>query len=62
MIGEVRPPRSKTDLMKSIQSIPRMEFEVIEMGTQRDKPSVVRSLDRMVSKGPVSVIVLRTMK
>jgi hypothetical protein len=59
MLGKVQTPKTKQDLLKSIQAIPRMEFEVIEMGTQRDKQNVIRSLDKMVSKGPVSVIIIR---
>lgn len=59
MIGDVRLPKNKSDLVKSIQSIARMEFEVVEMGSQRDKQNVIRPLDRMVSKGPVSVIIIR---
>jgi len=31
-------------LIKSIQSIPRMDFSVIEMGSPRDKQSVISSL------------------
>jgi hypothetical protein len=59
MLGKVQTPKTKQDLVKSIQSIPRMDFSVIEMGTQRDKQSVISSLDRMVSKGPVSVILIQ---
>jgi len=59
MIGNLQAPKNKTDLVKSIQAIPRMDFEVVEMGSQRDKQNVIRPLDRMVSKGPVSVIIIR---
>jgi len=59
MLGKVQTPKTKQELLKSIQSIARMEFEVVEMGSQRDKQNVIRPLDRMVSKGPVSVIIIR---
>ena len=59
VIGDVRKPKTKPDLIKSISSLPKIEFEVIEMGSQRDKQNVIRPLDRMVSKGPVSVIIIR---
>lgn len=59
MIGNLQAPKNKTDLVKSIQAITRMDFEVVEMGSQRDKQNVIRPLDRMVSKGPVSVIIIR---
>lgn len=59
MLGKVQTPKTKQDLLKSIQAIPRMEFEVIEMGSPRDKQNVIRPLDKMVSKGPVSVILIQ---
>lgn len=59
MIGDVRKPKTKPDLIKSISSLPKIEFEVIEMGSQRDRQNVIRPLDRLVSKGPVSVIIIR---
>jgi hypothetical protein len=59
MLGKVQTPKTKQDLVKSIQSIQRMEFEVIEMGSQRDKQNVIRSLDKIVSKGPISVILIQ---
>ena len=59
MLGKVQTPKTKQDLLKSIQAIPRMDFEVVEMGSQRDKQNVIRSLDRLVSKGPVSVILIQ---
>ena len=59
MLGKVQTPKTKQDLVKSIQAIPRMEFEVIDMGSQRDKQNVIRSLDKMVSKGPISVILIQ---
>ena len=59
MLGKVQTPKTKQDLVKSIQAIPRMEFEVIEMNSQRDKQNVIRSLDKMVSKGPISVILIQ---
>jgi hypothetical protein len=59
MLGKVQTPKTKQDLVKSIKAIPRMEFEVIEMNSQRDKQNVIRSLDKMVSKGPISVILIQ---
>lgn len=59
MISNVRIPKSKSDLIKSVQSIQRMEFEVIEIGSQRDIKSINTPLNRLVSKGPVSVILIQ---
>jgi DNA helicase HerA-like ATPase len=59
MIGETKLPKTKQDLLRSIQSIPRMDFEVIEAGSIKDKPSVIKSLDRRLSKAPVSIILIQ---
>jgi DNA helicase HerA-like ATPase len=59
MIGETKLPKTKQDLLRSIQSIPRMDFEVIEAGSIKDKSSVIKSLDRRLSKAPVSIILIQ---
>ena len=59
MISDLKPPKTKNDLVKSIQTVPRMGFEVIEVKSYKDKPKVHRSLDKMVSRGPVSVIIVQ---
>ena len=59
MISDKRTPKTKQDLIRSIQSIPRIEFDVIEVGSMRDKRSVTKSLDRWVSKGPISVVIIQ---
>jgi hypothetical protein len=59
MLGKVQTPKTKQDLVKSIQAIPRMEFEVIELTTARDKPNLTRTLDRRLSKGSLSVILIQ---
>jgi len=59
MIGEATQPKNKSELLRSIQSIPRMDFEVIEAGSIKDKESVIKSLDRRLSKAPVSIILIQ---
>lgn len=59
MISELRIPKTKADLVKSIQSIQRLDFEVIEIRNQRDTRSVLSPLNKRVSKGPVSVILVQ---
>ena len=59
MLGKVQTPKTKQDLVKSIQAIPRMEFEVIKLTTARDKPNLTRTLDRRLSKGSLSVILIQ---
>jgi len=59
MISDRRKPKTKYDLIKSIQSVQRMEFDVIEVGSIRDRPKVTTTVDRRVSRGPVSVIIIQ---
>ena len=59
MIGKTTQPKTKQDLVKSIQGINRMDFEVIEMASQRDKAELNRNLDRFIQKAPISVILIK---
>ena len=59
MIGDVRVPKTKIDLIKSLQSIPKIDFDVIETKNQTDRRTVMNSLDRRLRNGSVSVILIQ---
>ncbi len=59
MIGDVRVPKNKTDLIKAIQSIRKMDFEVMETANQTDRRTVIATLDRRLRTGSVSVILIQ---
>jgi hypothetical protein len=59
MIGDVRVPKTKLELIKSIQSIQRLDFDVIETTNQSDRRTVITSLDKRLRSGSVSVILIQ---
>ena len=59
MIGDVRVPKNKTDLIKAIQSIRKMDFEVMETANRTDRRTVIATLDRRLRTGSVSVILIQ---
>ena len=59
VIGDIRVPKTKIDLIKSLQSIPKIDFDVIEIGNVSDRRIVMNSLDRRLRNGSVSVILIQ---
>lgn len=59
MIGEFRKPRTKTELVQSINRLPtNVKFDVIEVSSSTDKSSVIKLIDQYVRKGNFSVILV----
>ena len=59
MIGKTTQPKSKSELLRSIQDIRSMDFEVIEMASKQNKAKLNRTLDRFIQKAPISVILIK---
>lgn len=59
MIGKTTQPKNKSELLRSIQDIRSMDFEVIEMASKQSKADLNRTLDRFIQKAPVSVILIK---
>ena len=60
MIGKTTQPKNKSELLRSIQAIRSMDFEVIEAWrASRVKAELNRTLDRFIQKAPVSVILIK---
>ena len=59
MISSTTPPRSKSQLVQSINRLPtNVKFDVIEVLSPTDKPAVVRLIDTYIKKGNLSVIII----
>ena len=56
MIGEVKLPRNKQSLIKSIQSLKNPKIEVIEVTQRSDRSKLIQAFDRNISKGSFSVV------
>lgn len=59
MIGEMKPMTTKSDLVRAIQALDRFDYEVVEVRSSIDKSRLTASLDRMLRRGPVSVVFIR---
>lgn len=59
MISSTKPPTNKSQLVQSINRLPRnAKFDAIEVLSSNDKPSVIKLIDHYVRKGPFSVILI----
>ena len=62
MLSKLTTPKSKSELIKSIQSIPNPKIEVIDVFDRSDKQKLNQHFDKMIVKGHFSVIFLRSEK
>jgi|TARA_B110000503_G_C7030552_1_gene363806 hypothetical protein len=59
MISQHIKIRSKGELVRSINQVKNIEFEVIEVLGTDQKREVISMLDKLIRKGAVSVIFVR---
>jgi len=59
MLGTVTTPKSKSELIKSIQSISNPKFEVIDVFNRSDKQKLNQHFDKMIVKGHFSIILIK---
>lgn len=62
MLGKITTPKSKSELLKSIQILRNPKIEVLEVWDRSDKTKLNQQLDKMIVKGHFSVIFLRSEK
>ena len=59
MLSQTIIPKTKNDLIKSIQNKTIKEMNVYEVSSQNDMKSIVKSIDSVLKKGSVSIVVIR---
>lgn len=59
MLGSIKTPSNKSQLIKSIQSLKNPQIEVIEVFDRSDKSKLTQQFDKMISKGNFTVIFLK---
>ena len=59
MIGDYKKPKTKQELIRSLQNIQKLDFEVIELSSSKDKSQVTRFIDKHIPKEPISVILIK---
>ena len=62
MLSKITTPKTKSELLKSIQIVRNPKIEVLEVWDRSDKTKLNQQLDKMIVKGHFSVIFLRSEK
>jgi len=57
MISSTSQPKTKNQLVQSVSKLPSsVKFEVVEVFSMRDKPTINKRFDQYMKKGHFSVI------
>jgi len=57
MISTTNKPKSKTELVRSINKLPsNVKFEVVEVFSMKDKPTMNKTFDHHIRKGHFTVM------
>ena len=59
MLSKITIPKTKSELLKSIQNLRNPKIEVLEVWDRSDKTKLNQQFDKMIVKGHFSVIFLR---
>ena len=59
MLGKIITPKTKSELLKSIQNLRNPKIEVLEVWGRSDKTKLNQQFDKMIVKGHFSAIFLR---
>ena len=62
MLSKITTPKTKSELLKSIQTLKSPKIEVLEIWDRSDKTKLNQQFDKMIVKGHFSVMFLRSEK
>ena len=62
MLSKITTPKTKSELLKSIQTLKSPKIEVLEIWDRSDKTKLNQQFDKMIVKGHFSLIFLRSEK
>ena len=51
MLGKITTPKTKSELLKSIQTLRHPKIEVLEVWNKSDKTKLNQQFDKMIQKG-----------
>ena len=60
MLSKITTPKTKSELLKSIQTLKSPKIEVLEIWDRSDKTKLNQQFDKMIVKGHFSVMFLRS--
>lgn len=58
MISNTQPPKTKTELIRKLQSM-SFDFTVDEIATTTDRQKLTTKIDASIRKSPVSIIIIK---
>jgi hypothetical protein len=59
MLSSIKQPKTKRDLVKSIQDLPNnIKFDVLEVSSSSDKQKVQRNVDTYLRKGGLTLVLI----
>jgi len=59
MLSSIQQPKTKRDLVKSVQDLPNnIKFDVVEVSSSTDKQKVQRSIDTYLRKGGLTLVLI----
>jgi len=59
MLSKLTTPKSKSELIKSLQSIPNPKIEVVDVFDRSDKGKLNQHFDTMIVKGHFSIVFIK---
>ena len=62
ILSKITTPKTKSELLKSIQTLKSPKIEVLEIWDRSDKTKLNQQFDKMIVKGHFSVMFLRSEK
>ena len=62
MLSKITTPKTKSELIKSIQTLKNPKIDVLEVWDKADKPKFNQQFDKTITKGNFSVIFLKDTK
>ena len=62
MLSKITTPKTKSELLKSIQNLRNPRIEALEVWDRSDKTKLNQQFDKMIVKGHFSVMFLRSEK
>jgi len=59
MLSKLIAPKTKSELIKSLQSIPNPKIQVVDVFSRSDKQIVSQQFDKMIVNGHFSIIFIK---
>lgn len=59
MIGEIKQPKTKQELIRSLQSKKNFNFKIFEINSSSDNYQITKFIKNLISESSFSVIIIK---